>query len=90
MRLPIVILIALAQAPSGPQFELVQPELFAAAGGQPNAWADVEGDGDLDLFVGFQQGKPNRLYRNDRGTFVELANAAGVADLTDKIGRAHV
>ena len=35
MRLPIVMLIVMAQAPSSPQFELVQPELFAAAGGSP-------------------------------------------------------
>jgi hypothetical protein len=64
-------------------FEPVQPDLFAAAGAQPNAWADVDGDGDLDLFVGFQQGKPNRLYRNDRGTFTDVAAVVGVADLTD-------
>ncbi len=66
-----------------PQFELVQPELFAAAGGQPNAWADFDGDGDLDEFVGFAAGKPNRLYRNDKGRFVDVAADAGVADLTD-------
>jgi FG-GAP-like repeat len=57
--------------------------LFAASGGQPNAWADVDGDGDLDEFVGFAAGKANRLYRNDRGSFVDIAAAAGVADLTD-------
>jgi len=68
---------------AAPRFEPVQPDLFAAAGGQPNAWADMDNDGDLDLFVGFQLGKPNRLYRNDGGTFVDVAAEAGVADLTD-------
>jgi hypothetical protein len=66
-----------------PAFELVQPELFAATGGQPNAWADYDGDGDLDLFVGFKQDAPNRLYQNDKGRFTEVAVAMGVADATD-------
>jgi hypothetical protein len=69
--------------PTLPQFELVQPQLFAAPGAQPNAWADADNDGDLDLFVGFQAGKPNRLYRNDRGTFVDVAAIVGIADLID-------
>jgi hypothetical protein len=57
----------------------VQPELFAAPGALVNALADIDGDGDADLFVGFN-GAANRLYRNDGGTFVEIAAAAGVAD----------
>jgi hypothetical protein len=59
-------------------FELVQPELFSAPGGQPNAWADYDVDGDLDLFVGFR-GLANRLYRNDGGSFVDVAEVAGIA-----------
>jgi penicillin G amidase len=79
----VAAVLLLTQPADRIQFELMQPDLFAAAGGQPNAWADVDNDGDLDLFVGFAAGKPNRLYRNDQGTFVEIAEAAGVADTTD-------
>ena len=50
---------------SVPHFELVQPDLFAASGGQPNCWADFDNDGDLDLFVGYKADLPNRLYRYD-------------------------
>jgi hypothetical protein len=77
-------LFASAPAPAvPPRFELVQPELFSATGGQPSCWADYDNDGDLDLFVGFKNGVANRLYRNDRGTFVEIAGDAGLGDLTD-------
>lgn len=62
-----------------PPFSVTQPDLFGAPGAQPTAWADVDNDGDLDLFVGFR-GRPNRLYRNDAGTFVDVAAEAGVAD----------
>ena len=55
-----------------PSFELVQPELFGAPGGNTNAWADIDNDGDLDYFVGFR-GRSSRLYRNDNGRFLELA-----------------
>ncbi len=60
-------------------FDPVQPDLFTLQGGQPNAWADYDGDDDLDLFVGFR-GQLSRLYRNDGGTFTDVAAAVGIAD----------
>ena len=60
-------------------FRPVQPELFAAPNSLVNAAADVDNDGDLDLFVGFN-GTPNRLYRNTNGVFADEASTLGVAD----------
>ncbi|QJR35808.1 FG-GAP-like repeat-containing protein [Gemmatimonas groenlandica] len=62
-----------------PRFVPIQPELFAAGGALANAFADIDRDGDLDLFVGFN-GTPNRLYLNSGGTFRDIAVEAGVAD----------
>jgi hypothetical protein len=64
---------------AGPEFQLVQPELFSAPGGMPNAWADLDNDGQLDEFVGFR-GRPNRLYRQNHGRFEDVAAAVGLAD----------
>jgi hypothetical protein len=61
------------------RFEHVQKDLFAAGGAYVNAWADYDGDGDVDQFVGFD-GAPNRLYRNDRGAFADVAASAGIGD----------
>ncbi|MFP5298529.1 MAG: CRTAC1 family protein [Actinomycetota bacterium] len=39
-------------------------------------WFDLDGDGDLDLFLGneVRSGQPSRLFRNDGGTFVALSS----------------
>jgi hypothetical protein len=78
-RVLIGLALIAVQAPQDwrPSFERIQPELFAAAGGQANAWADVEGDGDLDYFVAFR-GRPNRFYRNDGGSFSDVAKDVGL------------
>ena len=70
---------AIAAQMAAPVFEPMQPDVLGAGSNFTNAFADYDGDGDLDMFVGFD-GKPNRLYRNDKGTFADVAAAAGVAD----------
>lgn len=62
-----------------PMFEPMQPDLLGAGANLTNAFADYDNNGYPDLFVGFD-GKPNRLYRNDKGVFTDVAAAAGVAD----------
>ena len=65
---------------------LVEPVLPT----QTAAWADIEGDGDLDLYVGHEgwEGPDGRmtfqtatLYRNEgNGTFTDITAAAGVSN----------
>jgi hypothetical protein len=81
LRLAFLLLASavLLTQESLPLFEPMQPEVLGAGSNFTNAFADYDNDGDLDLFVGFD-GKPNRLYRNDKGTLTDVAAAAGVAD----------
>src|SRR4029079_16578452 len=41
-------------------------------------WFDYDEDGDLDVAVANMDGDANGLYRNDGGTFSDVAAAAGV------------
>ena len=41
-------------------------------------WADYDGDGWLDLFVGGRQGA-SRLFRNEKGTLTDMTAASGLA-----------
>ncbi len=76
----IVLLVAVGAAQSGTlRFEPVDPDRLSAPATFLNAWADFDGDADLDLFVGMGSA-PNRLYRNDKGALTDVAAAVGVAD----------
>ncbi len=77
---PLTLMILGGLLTQAPAFEPVQPELFAEGGALVNAWADSDGNGDLDLFVGFTGAPANRLYRNDRGRFTDVADDVGLAD----------
>lgn len=78
-RVVPVLLLLVVQAATSPRFEMVQPAELAIGGTLVNAWADYDNDDDPDLFVGLG-GAANRLYRNDAGTFANVAASAGVAD----------
>ena len=66
----------LLQAPE-PAFTPVQAELLSMPGSLSNAWADYDGDGDLDMAVSLKSGEI-RLYRNDKGKLVSVGGALGL------------
>jgi len=68
-----------ATVPVVPKFEPVQAPLFSAGANFVNAWADYDGDNDIDLFVGFN-GAANRMYRYESGVFTDVASTVGLAD----------
>ncbi len=45
------------------------------------SWEDYDGDGDADLYVANDYGR-NNLYRNEGGSFVDVAAGAGVEDIS--------
>lgn len=78
--LPALLAVSFVTTASPPvPMTPLQPELFAATGALVNAFGDPDSDGDADLFVGFN-GAANRFYRNERGRFVEVGAAVGLAD----------
>ena len=78
-RVTFVMKGGVIQKGEPPRFEAQQRDLLSAPASLTNAFADYNGDGDLDLYVGFN-GPANRLYRNTAGDFADVADAAGVAD----------
>jgi hypothetical protein len=51
------------------------------------AWIDYDGDGDLDFFAAFRDG-PNRLLRNDRGTYTDVTGPSGIGDTRRSVSAA--
>lgn len=68
----------------GATFTPVQPETFSIPGSYSNAWADFDRDGDLDFAVSIKGGEL-RLYRNDKGMFVNVAKEKGIPKIAQEV-----
>jgi hypothetical protein len=89
------LFVPTASSGSGPYYDLLfrnngngsfakvtnSPLVQEPSANQGALWADMDNDGDLDLFVTSVNGARNRLYRNDgAGLFVSLTNSVVTRD----------
>jgi hypothetical protein len=44
-------------------------------------WADIDNDGDLDLYLAKAQNYADKMYRNDGATFTDVGTQVGMGDL---------
>ena len=44
-------------------------------------WADIDNDGDLDLYVARGQNNEDKMYRNDGTIFTDISSASGMGDM---------
>ena len=73
---------------AGPRLDEVEEDVAGLAFTRPPAgnyrhagptFADIDGDGNLDLFIGGLQGDPSRLFRNNGdGTFTDVTRHSGI------------
>jgi FG-GAP-like repeat/ASPIC and UnbV/PPIC-type PPIASE domain len=49
---------------------------------QTAAWADIDNDGYLDLFVGSEKGRSQLFHNKGDGTFEDISHSAGIDELT--------
>ena len=62
-------------------FDFVREGVYRGGDGVGGAaWFDYDNDGDLDLYIANTKTEPNALFRNDRGTFTDVAEEAGVTN----------